>query len=543
MNTLPIVDRELLVRSRQGTTYWGRCLLAGIAALAGVQYFSSQGFAVAPTTMGPEMFEFLSWMAFLLVCFSCLATADCVSSERREGTLGLLFLTDLEGRDVVLGKLTAAGVSVFYGILGFLPALALVFLAGGISGGEFGRTALSLLNALFVSLAAGLFVSAHAQRQFRAMTQAAILVGIFFVWSWVASHLRSLPPMKAALFAMCSPYGAFYLAADGLYAPARSIYWAGLILEHGAAWLLLAATNSSVKRKWQTPDKLERRFKSSPPPSVGTPTPASASETPATEPAVPAASHAPRARDDDSWALLEQEPVCWAVSRTAGHNFYLWLGALLLLLSGAVPTLTGGLATSGVELLMSLGASALLAWAAGRSLFEARRDGELELLLVTPLGARDIIRGHWWALWRPLRAAWLLAVFVLVLQFVENLGHLRGGSTYASSFVLVWALLAPINKVLDGVAVCWVGMWYGLRARKPLQVVTWTSGLVIALPWVFLIIAGLLLAGLNVTESSVMLILPVVDMAKNILFIFWASRNLRAELRATEPLGSEEWLK
>ena len=34
-------------------------------------------------------------------------TADCLSEEKREGTLGLLFLTDLKGYDVVLGKLVA----------------------------------------------------------------------------------------------------------------------------------------------------------------------------------------------------------------------------------------------------------------------------------------------------------------------------------------------------------------------------------------------------------------------------------------------------
>ena len=34
-------------------------------------------------------------------------TADCLSEEKREGTLGLLFLTDLKGYDVVFGKLVA----------------------------------------------------------------------------------------------------------------------------------------------------------------------------------------------------------------------------------------------------------------------------------------------------------------------------------------------------------------------------------------------------------------------------------------------------
>ena len=37
-------------------------------------------------------------------------TADCLSEEKREGTLGLLFLTDLKGYDVVLGKVAATSL-------------------------------------------------------------------------------------------------------------------------------------------------------------------------------------------------------------------------------------------------------------------------------------------------------------------------------------------------------------------------------------------------------------------------------------------------
>ena len=55
-----------------------------------------------------------------LALLYCLAsgrrsTADCLSEEKREGTLGLLFLTDLTGYDVVLGKLSATSVNAFYG--------------------------------------------------------------------------------------------------------------------------------------------------------------------------------------------------------------------------------------------------------------------------------------------------------------------------------------------------------------------------------------------------------------------------------------------
>lgn len=557
MNALPIVDRELRVRARQGTTYWGRCLLSGFAVLLGVKSASVYANALNPATIGPETFNALSWLAFLLACVSCLATADSISSERREGTLGLLFLTDLEGRDVILGKLTAAGVSAFYGLMGFLPALALAILSGGVTGGQFGRTALALLNALFLSLAAGIFISSRAHRQFRAMRNTLVLIGLLFVWSWVTGHLGSVPPRKAALFGLLSPYGAFYLAPDSVYAASKLAFWMAVLFEHGMGWVLLVAANEDVKRKWRVPEKLEERF----------PTKTSASSRragilPATDTsaglgsdsggiaevnpeAQPTVEHKSETMTEDSWALLEQEPVCWAVSRAHGHNFYVWLGALLLLLSAAGNTLLGGAMWNGLEFLMTLGAGVLLAWGAGRSLFEARRSGELELLLCTPLGARDIVRGHWWALWRPLRAAWMLAFFVLLLQFIFSTGAMAHYPLYLRTLFTAWAFLVPVNKVLDGVAICWVAMWFGLQSRKPIQVVAWTAGLVIALPWVFREAVGFVLPRAAVTREldPLLILLPLLVLAKNAFFITWAAGNLRTELRTTAALTPAEWVK
>ena len=52
-------------------------------------------------------------------------TADCLSEEKRDGTLGLLFLTDLHSYNVVLGKWVAASLAGFHGLLAMLPALGL----------------------------------------------------------------------------------------------------------------------------------------------------------------------------------------------------------------------------------------------------------------------------------------------------------------------------------------------------------------------------------------------------------------------------------
>src|SRR5207247_5618088 len=69
-------------------------------------------------------------------------TADCLSEEKREGTLGLLFLTDVRGYDVVFGKLVATSLNALYGVLAIVPVLAVPLLMGGVAAGEFGRIAL-----------------------------------------------------------------------------------------------------------------------------------------------------------------------------------------------------------------------------------------------------------------------------------------------------------------------------------------------------------------------------------------------------------------
>jgi len=154
MNTFPVIERELRMRARQGATYWARCGVAAMAGIIGIQEMVLASSSSGPTTVGPSTFQAVSWLGFLIACICSLVTADSLSRERREGTLGLLLLTELRTHDVVLGKLCAAGLTAWYALIGFLPALSIVVLAGGISGGEVVRTALALLNTVVIALAA-----------------------------------------------------------------------------------------------------------------------------------------------------------------------------------------------------------------------------------------------------------------------------------------------------------------------------------------------------------------------------------------------------
>src|SRR5260370_35578013 len=128
MTFLPIVERELLVRTRRPTTYWHRVEVGTVAAMGGLHEMVPSAGSIGTTSLGKTAFGAVSWVAFMVVCGSAFATADSISRERREGTLGLLFLTRLKSYDIVLGKLCAAAVTTYYALLVFVPALAIMVL-------------------------------------------------------------------------------------------------------------------------------------------------------------------------------------------------------------------------------------------------------------------------------------------------------------------------------------------------------------------------------------------------------------------------------
>ena len=99
MTFLPIVARELRVAARRRGTYWVRSAAALVLIVVGTWYFLLPSGQPAHE-MAMALFCMLTGSAALYCLFSGLRfTADCLSEEKREGTLGLLFLTDLKGYD------------------------------------------------------------------------------------------------------------------------------------------------------------------------------------------------------------------------------------------------------------------------------------------------------------------------------------------------------------------------------------------------------------------------------------------------------------
>src|SRR5204862_7296570 len=176
MTFLPIVDRELRVTARRRSIYRVRLAVA-LTAMVVAGFILLVNLGAPQHQLGRHVFVGLSVLCMIYCLFSGrISTADCLSSEKREGTLGLLFLTDLRGYDVVIGKMAANSINAFYGILAVLPIFGVPLLMGGITLGEFGRMALLAVNALFFSLSLGICMSAFSRSGRKSATMTFLLL-------------------------------------------------------------------------------------------------------------------------------------------------------------------------------------------------------------------------------------------------------------------------------------------------------------------------------------------------------------------------------
>src|SRR5687767_11476373 len=116
MTFLPIVGRELRVAARKRSTFWVRVTAAIVALVIGGGFLAMTmfRFGFGTASLGKGLFATLTWLSLAAVLSAGLFfTSDCLSEEKRDGTIGLLFLTDLRGYDVVLGKLLATSLRAF----------------------------------------------------------------------------------------------------------------------------------------------------------------------------------------------------------------------------------------------------------------------------------------------------------------------------------------------------------------------------------------------------------------------------------------------
>jgi ABC-type transport system involved in multi-copper enzyme maturation permease subunit len=541
MTWLPIVNRELRVNARRSRTYWLRAGAAGAALVLSAWICLLASRQQPPATLGPNLFAYLTVLAFsycLLV--GPFFTADCLSEEKRDGTLGLLFLTDLHSYDVVLGKWVAASLAGFHGLLAMLPALGLPLLLGGVTPGEYGRVALAILNAMWLSLTAGMFVSLLSREQAKATLAAAVLTlgltgllpGLALV---ITTRFFTHPMTGAPTLALLSPAFTGYLAMDASFRTSPGSYWLSLELVHGLGWLFLLTTVVMVPRVWR--------------------------DHPAEKPTT--SRWFWRLGYTNRWRRvfrrrLERNPVAALAARLRWPHYVFW--TLVALVTVNVYWLTIGyrLAPGSYQFHAYFSTTLVFTnrvWVtvmACRFWIELRRTGTLELILTTPVPVRTILRGHWRALTilcaGPVLVIGGLHVFYAVGSWWLN-GGLRTANLVPPGYLLASASGSFMSFITDVVAICWMGAWFSVSCRRATLAIFLTFAWVVLLPWTLsYVLPGLanlppafwnyalrhrwLQVLLPTTAAMNALVHPTAWVLKNLVFTLWARHQLFHHFRS-----------
>jgi ABC-type transport system involved in multi-copper enzyme maturation permease subunit len=197
MSCGPIIQRELRAEARRPFNYWLRVLGAGaITGAFGLTVLipvhsrlptpPPGNFLVNPiqqlTNTGARLFGNLNATLFPATWILVpLLIADCLSREKREGTLGLMFLTKLRAQEIVLGKSLVHGLRALTLFVTMAPTLALPMLFGGVSLNDCLMALLLDASAVALALAAGLLASSFNREWAKAVIWAEALSLAFAV--------------------------------------------------------------------------------------------------------------------------------------------------------------------------------------------------------------------------------------------------------------------------------------------------------------------------------------------------------------------------
>jgi ABC-type transport system involved in cytochrome c biogenesis permease component len=521
----PVVDRELRVASRRRWTYWGRTA-AGAVAIAVMGWILGVERRTTGAAFGGSLF---AGAAFFAWAYAWLAgagsSASALSSERREGTLGLLFLTDLRASDILLGKLVATSLGAVYCAAAMLPIMAIAILLGGVSLDEYLRMTLAVAVTMGCSLGVGLWASTFGEKSMRSSGLAILgMVLLSGLVPLIGGLLRYLGVEQLGIsasemtdwyrdwFSWASPVITYSSAFDwGFSSSARRMYWNSIGFTGVAGILAVIWAQSRLRRI---------AFDSG------------ATETKQGWVAWLESWRWPTRSARDAWRrrLLDRGVMVWLSGRLwirsgllwaliASGVFFWWLLRLILGMDNDGPF---------VWLVVSFVLHALfkmsVASEAPRQFHDDRRSGAMELLMTTPVEPVEMVRGRMRALIRRY-AVPLMVLMLLDTGFLVWMTQNRNGVNEREFFWMGWMRL--LTLVLDCGALAWTGMWVGVSSRGNWTTVpTWLR--VMAPPY---LLGMVLIITSTRSGDSVPSIFYGCGVLCSLHWIFWPRQSLLREFR------------
>lgn len=476
MTFLPIVQRELRVASRRRATFRIRFLAAVASALLGGLFLWGTSLTrIGGVLPGRALFEILIRLDFFLAWMSgAFLTADCISREKREGTLGFLFLTDLNGFDVVAGKLAALGLIPIQALIATLPVIGMTVFMGGVTGGEFWRVVLVLVNTLFLSLIVGLWISSLvADERHATWMSIAVLAAIACVPEVLSGILDMMALVTPASFArLAGPVAALVSSSDDAYRVSSQSFWASLGYGHFLGWFLLLIATVVVRRSWRERECREHK---------------TASSTTALKPLRPTRAVPVRK------ASHPNGPLAWSagrntwVSRTArwlaGVVGLSAIGTFLFRVMYVGDIFSAGDIATAVVVVGFYALKLLLAVHAVYFLNDACRSGSMELLLVTPVTSRGLCDGHLAAMRRNFLGPFM--VLGLIEVALSLAGTLVKGGDWLYVMGVAPTALAVLVHGLDLIAVAYYASRWALFYDRPGKALLRTTLVALVFPALF----------------------------------------------------------
>lgn len=360
----PVFGRELLAEARNPFNGWLRVLGAGVVLVAFVLGMVDQSGRAA--SVGSRLFHQLNGSLYLAIMIvGPILTADCISREKREGTLGLLFLTPLTGRGIVGGKSLIHIVRAFTIVLSALPLLLLPLLLGGVTSRDIVHYAFAHVGALLFALSAGLIASVRQTEWIRAVVQAELIgLGLLVIVSPLPGLIRLV---------VAAIWFAWVIRSSG--ATLKAKWQEQTIAPPQPRWVKLFSTSEF----WQSAFRWNKS------------------------------------------RTLDRNPIAWLQEYSWTARLTKWGWVIVIFAGEFVAMLSGRFYTwqQRLALLLGLGMAFSGAWSFRRE----RQSGALELLLVTPLKARHLLGGRIWGLWcHFFPALAILFVFWTLTPFARR-GH------------------------------------------------------------------------------------------------------------------------
>lgn len=489
MNVLPIIVREMRRQSRQWATYGLRVLGGSVLMAVGVMALLS----AAPGELdGADLFLVMHLVLFWAIWIVVpLATADCISRERREGTLPLLLLTPLTARDIMLAKGLAHGMRALTLGVAAVPVMVVPFLVGGIDWLDVGMVVSVNVSAFCWALAAGLLATSHNRTLHRALAWSVVWAALLFwvmmflfgaiVWMWMVAAYnfpaRSYLDWRIArhffdmgqTFSFSSDAIRDFLRGFGqtsLKSP-----WAisvSLVALSGLGlWLLMGLAGfrlrlrSSEAGPTAAQARMVRIFCT---PSI--------------------------AKDYfRRWMLrkIERNPIGWLERRTWQSRVVTWSWLAVLVSIYSVTLSDAAVFGTVLQLNHQLFAHVLvgsMALTAAGSFRRERESGVMELLMVSTLSSKEVIWGRLRGIWGQflpvatlLVTVWLYMAWIVFNPYI-NLQRMLGHECLSAGVMLAGFAAVPA-----------IGLYFSLRCRYYMTAMAWTVLVGMVLP-VVLSLAG-----------------------------------------------------